>query len=62
MGMSSLQELDQGVKEVLHIKEGPFTMMKAMGKQKLKEEFDFLSQTQNAGKRFEQTSFDFFDL
>lgn len=60
MGMSSLQELDLGVKEVLHIKEGPFAMMKAMGKQKLKEEFDFLSQ--NAGKRFEQTSFDFFDL
>lgn len=58
MGMSSLQELDQGVKEVLHIKEGPFTMMKAMGKQKLKEEFDFLSK--NTGKWFEQTSFDFF--
>jgi hypothetical protein len=58
--MSSLEELDLGVKEVLHIKEGPFTMMKAMGKQKLKEEFDFLSK--NAGKRFEQTSFDFFDL
>jgi hypothetical protein len=58
--MSSLEELDLGVKEVLHIKEGPFAMMKALGKQKLKEEFDFLSK--NAGKRFEQTSFDFFDL
>ncbi len=56
-GMSSQEELDLGVKEVLHMKEGPFTMMRAMGEHKLREEFHFL--TENAGKRFRQTTFDF---
>jgi 3-hydroxybutyryl-CoA dehydrogenase len=56
-GMSSIEELDFGVKEVLQMKEGPFTMMRAIGMEKLKEEFDFLTRT--AGKRFRQTTFEF---
>ena len=56
-GMSSLEELDLGVKEVLQMKEGPFTMMRAIGMEKLQEEFDFLTQT--VGKRFRQASFEF---
>ncbi len=56
-GMSSIEELDLGVKEVLHMKQGPFTIMRSMGAQKLREEFDFLAQ--NVGKRFSQTDLDF---
>ncbi len=55
--MSSMEELDLGVREVLHTREGPFEMMRAMGAQKIREEFDFL--TRNVGKRFRQTNLDF---
>lgn len=56
--MATLEDLDFGIKEVLHTKEGPFTMMKRSGYQKLKEEFEFL--TENVGTRFNQANFDFF--
>jgi 3-hydroxybutyryl-CoA dehydrogenase len=56
-GMSTLEELDFGIKEVLLMKQGPFTMMKAMGEEDLRREFDFL--THNVGKRFRQTGYDF---
>lgn len=56
-GMSSMEELDLGVKEVLHMKAGPFMTMREIGAQKLREEFDFL--TQNVGKRFRQTTYEF---
>jgi 3-hydroxybutyryl-CoA dehydrogenase len=56
-GLSTLREIDLGVKEVLLMKEGPFTMMQRLGKQKLKENFDFLAQ--NTGRRFKYSSFDF---
>lgn len=58
-GMSSLPEIDLGMKEVLHMKEGPFTMMRMIGQKKVKEDFDFL--TQSFGKRFKQTTFEFFN-
>lgn len=56
-GWVSLEDLDVGMKEVLHMKEGPFTMMRMIGQKKVKEDFDFL--TQNVGGRFRQTNFDF---
>lgn len=55
--ITSLEDLDVGMKEVLHMKEGPFTMMRMMGQKKVKEDFDFL--TQRVGKRFRQTSLEF---
>ena len=56
-GMSSMEELDYGVKEALIMKEGPFTIMKAMGEEKVREDFEWLSQ--KAGKRFKQKNYDF---
>ena len=56
-GMSSMEELDFGVKEALIMKEGPFTIMKGMGKEKVCEHFEWLSR--KVGKRFEQKNFDF---
>jgi 3-hydroxyacyl-CoA dehydrogenase len=56
-GLSTLKELDIGVKEVLLMKDGPFTMMQNIGRHNLKKNFDSLAQ--NVGKRFEHTSFDF---
>jgi len=56
-GLSSWEEMDLGIKEVLIMKDGPFTMMQRIGKDKLKENFDFLAQY--ASTRFQQNSFDF---
>lgn len=55
--ISSVEELDLGMKEVLLMKEGPFTMMKAIDEKELIQNFAFLSQ--NIGKRFKQTNFEF---
>jgi 3-hydroxyacyl-CoA dehydrogenase len=55
--ITSLEDLDVGMREVLHMREGPFTMMRRMGQKKVKEDFDFLAQI--AGKRFRQTSLEF---
>jgi 3-hydroxyacyl-CoA dehydrogenase len=57
--LSSLEEVDLGVKEILLMKDGPFAMMQRIGKHKLKENFDFL--TQNVGQRFKYESFDFLE-
>jgi 3-hydroxyacyl-CoA dehydrogenase len=57
--VSSLEEVDLGVKEILLMKDGPFAMMQRIGKHKLKENFDFLAQ--NVGQRFKYESFDFFE-
>jgi len=57
-GMSSMEDLDFGVREALLMKEGPFSMMKAMGQDKVRQDFAFLSQ--NVGKRFRQTDLNFF--
>ena len=56
-GMSSMEELDFGVKEALIMKEGPFAIMKSMGKKRVREDFEWLSQ--RVGRRFEQKNFDF---
>jgi 3-hydroxybutyryl-CoA dehydrogenase len=53
----SLEELDLGVREVLQMQKGPFSMMRAIGEDKLKEDFDLLART--AGKRFGQKTFEF---
>lgn len=55
--MSSAEEINLGVKEILQLKQGPFEMMRAVGRDKLKENFDFLARS--AGKRFMQSDFDF---
>ena len=56
-GLSTLEEIDLGIKEVLLMKDGPITMMQQIGRVKLREEFDFL--TQHASPRFQQNSLDF---
>jgi len=53
-GVSSMEELDFGVKEVLNMKDGPFTMMRSIGIKKLSEEFNILAQ--RVGIRFRQTA------
>jgi 3-hydroxyacyl-CoA dehydrogenase len=58
-GLSSLEEADFGVKEILVMKNGPFNMMTRIGKHQLKENFDFLAQ--NVGERFRQENFDFLE-
>ena len=58
-GLSTLKEVDIGVKEALLMKDGPFTMMQRIGKHKLIEIFETLAQ--NVGKRFRQNSFDFLE-
>jgi 3-hydroxyacyl-CoA dehydrogenase len=58
-GSSTLREVDIGIKEALLMKEGPFTMMQRIGKQKLMENFNFLAQ--NVGKRFKYNNFDFLE-
>jgi len=52
--ISSLEELNIGIKEELYMKEGPFTMMRSIGIKKLKEEFAMLAQ--KAGLRFKQNN------
>ncbi len=54
---ASLEDLDEGVKRVLLMQEGPFSMMRAIGENKLRENFEFLART--VGKRFEQTTLQF---
>jgi 3-hydroxyacyl-CoA dehydrogenase len=56
-GLSTLEEMDLGIKEVLLMKAGPFTMMQQVGRVKLKENFDFLDQ--HVSTRFQQKSLDF---
>jgi 3-hydroxyacyl-CoA dehydrogenase len=48
--MASREDLDIGVKEVLHMKKGPFALMKDIGIAALEKNFDFLQH--QAGKRF----------
>jgi 3-hydroxyacyl-CoA dehydrogenase len=50
LGMASREDLDVGLKEILHMKEGPFSAMRSMGKEKVKQGFDLLAQS--VGKRF----------
>jgi 3-hydroxyacyl-CoA dehydrogenase len=56
---ASWLDLDVGIKEVLLMKEGPFTMMRSMGEQVLRKKFDALSA--HAGQRFTQTAFPLFE-
>ena len=58
-GICSMEDLDFGVKEVLLMKEGPFTIMNAMGEKKVREDFDFLSG--KVGKRFKQPDLKFME-
>ncbi len=55
--MGLLDELDVAMREVLLMKEGPFTMMAAMGKQRVRQEFDRLAC--EVSKRFMVTDFSF---
>ena len=55
--LSTLEEVDLGIKEVLLMKDGPFTIMKRIGEDKLREKFNFLAH--QAGKRFQHTRFQF---
>jgi len=48
--MASREDIDCGMKEILHMKKGPFVMMQDIGIPDLKRNFDFLHQ--HAGKRF----------
>lgn len=48
--MASMEDIDTGMKEILHMKKGPFAMMKDIGIPALEKNFDFLHQ--HAGKRF----------
>jgi 3-hydroxyacyl-CoA dehydrogenase len=48
--MASREDIDSGMKEILHMKKGPFAMMKDIGISELEKNFDFLHQ--HAGKRF----------
>ncbi len=48
--MSSEEDLDVGVREILQMSEGPLTMMRRMGSAKIKSEFDFLCE--KVGHRF----------
>ena len=56
-GLSTLEEIDKGIKEVLLMKDGPITMMQQIGRAKLEENFDFLAY--HASPRFQQNSLDF---
>lgn len=53
-GLCSVEELDTGLKELLWMDQGPFAMMKKIGKEKVQEDFDYL--LNNVGKRFTQTA------
>lgn len=55
--MSTLHEVDLGIKEVLLMKEGPCTMMQRIGKHVLAENFDYLKQ--HVGRRFKNNQFEF---
>jgi len=58
-GICSMEDLDFGVKEVLLMKEGPFTIIKTMGAEQVREDFDFLAK--NVGKRFKQRDLEFIE-
>ena len=55
--MSTLREVDTGIKEVLLMEEGPCTMMRRIGKDALVENFGLLAQ--HVGRRFTNNQFDF---
>lgn len=48
--MASLEDIDNGMKQILHMKKGPFAQMKEIGMDNLLKNFDFLYQ--KVGKRF----------
>jgi 3-hydroxybutyryl-CoA dehydrogenase len=48
--MASMEDIDSGMKEILHMKKGPFAQMKDIGMEALLKNFDFLHQV--AGMRF----------
>jgi 3-hydroxybutyryl-CoA dehydrogenase len=50
-GLAPAEAVDLGVKDILAMKEGPITMMKAMGKARLREELNSLATT--VGQRFD---------
>jgi 3-hydroxybutyryl-CoA dehydrogenase len=50
--LSTFEELDHGVKEVLQMNAGPFTMMEGMGRKIVENGFQYLSQ--QVGERFVQ--------
>jgi 3-hydroxybutyryl-CoA dehydrogenase len=52
-------DLDVGVKEILLMKEGPFSMMKSLGEDVVRKRFDALAEC--AGWRFAQTAFPIFE-
>jgi 3-hydroxyacyl-CoA dehydrogenase len=56
---ASWSDLDIGIKEVLLMKEGPFTIMRSMGEEVLRTKFELLAE--RAGQRFTQTAFPFFE-
>ncbi|MBD3304894.1 hypothetical protein GF339_00895 [candidate division KSB3 bacterium] len=53
MGFASLETLDVGVKALLDMKQGPFSILKAIGVEKFHQESDQL--TRQVGNRFGQT-------
>jgi 3-hydroxybutyryl-CoA dehydrogenase len=54
---ASWSDLDVGVKEVLLMKEGPFTMMRSLGLDVVRKKFDGLAE--HAGRRFRRSAFAF---
>lgn len=48
--MATREDIDSGMKEILHMKKGPFAMMKDIGIAALEKNFDFLYR--HAGNRF----------
>ena len=55
--LASPEVVDLGIRDILGMKDGPFTLMKAMGKEKLKTELEALALT--FGPRFDPSLSDF---
>jgi len=53
--LSTLEEIDFGIKEGLLMNDGPFTMLQRIGKDTLRENFDFLAH--HVGSRFQHNNF-----
>lgn len=51
-GMGSIEDLDLGVREILLMQEGPFSMMRRLGTARVREDFCWLTKT--TGARFGQ--------
>lgn len=56
LGKASLEDLDLAVKEVLLMQQGPFSMMREIGFEKVRQEFGFLAN--HVGERFRITDLD----